>query len=733
MDLVQIIKILIKYSWIILGISILMALVTLLMTYNKPDIYSSYSLINTGLVSGYNPESQNAGKVDYTFTTNEIENLINIATAYETIEELGAKLLAEYVNIIEADNKIISPDGLELLNNYIPDDLKTEIRGLGYDESYRKIILLRDRDRVNPVYKLLYSKNDFFGIEKLKTIRVERQNKSDMIKIQYSASDPGISKRTIELLTKIFVRKQKSIKEGQSTSVLDFFENATHDAADKLKNAEDQLLNFRINNNIINYYEQTRYISSKKEDLEVLYQSEIMKEAAADSTIKKLELQIGNRIELSDLNNELLASRKLLANLTTQLSVIEIMAADSTTNNNKIANLKERVEKLKDNIRKQAYSTYSFQITPAGLEMDNVLNHWLNSIIASEQTKARIEVIKGRRAEFHRIYNKFAPLGSILNRIEREIEVAEKEYLENLHSLNQTRLHKHSMLMSTNLKVVDKPFYPPKPLASKRLLYVVISFITGIVLMLSLLLVIEYFDNTLSNAKMAGEATGLNVLGVIPLYKAKKGIRDETLNLVYKRSKRKLWQNLKTVLIKKSHPLVINILSVRRKEGKSFVGYELSQLLLQLNRRTIFLTPQTDKNRYEANSNLFFYDITNYSSEMVSVSELLDMEKIDNSDVDYIFIEHPATIDQDYPIELLKNSDLNVMVTRANRVWKANEQKIVENILTGTNKELHLILNGCDIEQIEDQIGEIPKKRPFLRRRVKQILSMGFKAKYSLK
>lgn len=732
MDLVQIVKILIRHSWLILGVSLLMAIVTLLMTYNKSNLYSSYSLINTGLVSGYNPETQNAGKVDYTFTTNEIENLINIATAYETLEELGVRLLVEYVNVLEADNRIISVDGLKLLNTFIPAGLKKEIQGLDYSEAYNKIVLLRDRDKVNAIYKLLYSENDFFGIEKLKAIRVERKNKSDMIRIQYSSADPGISKRTIELLTEIFVTKQKKIKEGQSTSVLDFFENATYESATKLKNAEDQLLKFRTNNNIINYYEQTRFISSKKEDLEELYQAELMNEAAADSTIKKLELQIGNRIELADLNNQLLASRKHLANLSTQLSTLELIETDSGLYKNEIKRLNKGVEDLKNNIRNQAYKTYSYQITPQGLEMENVLNHWLNSIIDAEETKARIKVIKRRRAEFHRIYNQFAPLGSILKRIEREIDVAEKEYLENLHSLNQTRLHKHSMLMSTNLKVVDKPFYPPKPLASKRLLYVVLSFITGIVLMLSLLLVIEYFDNTLSDAKMAGEATGLNVLGVMPLYISNKGIENETLNLIFKRSKRKLWQNLKTVLVKKSNPVVINLLSISEKEGKSFVGYELSQLLFQLNVRTIFLTPKIDKNGFEDNSNLYCYDLTKYSSEIVSVSELLDMGKIDYADVDYIFIEHPATIDQGYPIELLKNSDLNVMITRANRVWKTNEQRIVENIVTGTNKKLHLILNGCDIERIEDQIGEIPKKRSYLRRRVKQILSMGFKAKYSL-
>jgi len=38
--------------------------------------------------------------------------------------------------------------------------------------------------------------------------------------------------------------------------------------------------------------------------------------------------------------------------------------------------------------------------------------------------------------DFVRTYQKFAPLGAMLKRIEREIKVAEQSYLELLRSLN---------------------------------------------------------------------------------------------------------------------------------------------------------------------------------------------------------------------------------------------------------------------------------------------------------
>ena len=61
---------------------------------NQAPQYSSHSVINTGLVSAYTIESNEGGTIDYAFTNNELQNIINVATSYHTMEELGLRLLA---------------------------------------------------------------------------------------------------------------------------------------------------------------------------------------------------------------------------------------------------------------------------------------------------------------------------------------------------------------------------------------------------------------------------------------------------------------------------------------------------------------------------------------------------------------------------------------------------------------------------------------------------------------
>ena len=50
--------------------------------------------------------------------------------------------------------------------------------------------------------------------------------------------------------------------------------------------------------------------------------------------------------------------------------------------------------------------------------------------------------------------------GSTLKRIDREISVAEQEYLELLKGLNLAKLKVQDVELSSNIKAVDPPYYP---------------------------------------------------------------------------------------------------------------------------------------------------------------------------------------------------------------------------------------------------------------------------------
>ena len=740
MTLIDFLRLIARHFKLIACTGIFAAATVFFATRNEKKAYSSHTLINTGLVSGYNIERSKGGRVDYAFTNNELENLISIASSHETMKDLGTQLLSTYLMLKQPDSALIYPSNYRLLQDEIGWDFWLDITDFeSFENTLKNVEYYRDKKELNPINQIIFSNHEYFGIEQLGTIQINRERNSDMIRFRYTTTDPGVCQQTLLLLTKIFVGKQKNIKQGQSSDVLAFFERATAQSAGVLKDKEDELLQFMVRNKIINYYEQTRYIAANKEELDKMFFKEQMELAGADSALNRVKKELGDRFEMPKLNADLMTKRRELSNLSAKIARFESLAHDSLeVPNPELATLKEKVKNLKGEMRTTAEATFAVQRTPEGAELKNLLKEWLDQLLQSEQSAARLQVFRQRKKEFDETYQKFAPWGSKLKRIEREIDVAERAYLENLHSYNQARLHQHNMMMSTNLKVVDAPFLPAKPLSSKRLILLVVAFMVGIMLPLGALLSLELLDATLKSPVNASSTIGLDVLSSFPIFPEKK--RENTaldFEEIHKKSFYQLYQNIKLALHKlptSNDPKRLTIFSTRKGEGKSFIASELVHLLREAGERVLFLQAKEEGN----DSSIIHPDDQSYRVdhtffEKKSEADLLNHLDIEPADFGFIILEIPELLAGSYPVDLVGQSDLSLLVTRANRVWNTADSKALERFSGGVNQAPKLIVNAVRPEALEQTLGELPKQRSRFRVWLKNVLNKDFLGKAKLK
>ena len=274
MTLITFLRLLFKNMKILLVGGLSLASMLYMMNKDNKSEYSSSTVLNTGVVSGYNITSGRSARIDNTFTSNELQNIINLAKSHQLREELCARVLAEILSIEKPTPQVINQENYDEMREILGDTIFQKYGVIGdAEKTYHNIIEVRESDMEHPIYEILFSKNDYVGLEHMKGLSVIREGSSDMIRFSYKTTDPGITKLTLDIMVKEFVNLHKEVKEGQSTSVLEFFEESTRKAATRLRNAEDDLLAFRVDNKIINYYEQTRFISAKKEDLDEQYTS----------------------------------------------------------------------------------------------------------------------------------------------------------------------------------------------------------------------------------------------------------------------------------------------------------------------------------------------------------------------------------------------------------------------------------------------------------------------------
>lgn len=703
--------------------------VTFYMTRNTPKEYESQSLINTGLVSGYNIESSGGGRIDYGYTNNEMENILGIARSRETQEELVARLLAQALMQTTPSVEIISAYGFKELKKDIPDAVRSQVVDYqSFEITLQNIKNWRDAIEKNVIKEILESKHPLFGVEAVSSITVKREGTSDQIKITYTTIDPAVCRNTIVLLTKIFTEKYRANKENQTSDVLAFFERATNESAAFLSGKEDNMLDFMVTNKIINYEAQTRFIAAKKEELDEMYFKELMHLAAADSARRNLEVQLGNRESLPKVNQSMIKQRKNLAAISARLANLEIGSLDDSTSvvDPKLVNtLQAQAEKLKAELRRNAEATFAVERTPEGIETKSVLTQWLNQWIDVEQGLARITVFKERNAQFDRIYSKFAPWGSKIKRLEREIDVSERAYLENLHSYNQARLHKFNMMMAGNLRVVDAPHYPEKPKPSKRMMLVILAFLAGFVVPFATLVALEMLDGSLRTPENASEITNLQLFTALPKLPKNWATHPKIkFGLVVERGIEQLLQHLKIDLQLHSRNVVsrIAVLSTNEGDGKTTVAEHAVRKLRGFGHYVLFIRPQsnsTDGTENVEDNKFYKADFTLFDKE--DEADLLENEDIPWHRYSYIITEIPALIGGNYPAKLLSQVDVALLVCRANRSWLPADKRAIETVNKFLKRPSRLVLNAVRIDLLEDSIGEIPRNRSRFRRWIKKV------------
>ena len=194
------------------------------LTKDAPKEYESHTIINTGLVSGYNIESNSSGRIDFGYTNNEMENILGIAKSRETHEELAARLLAQALMQQAPSIAVINEPAFSALKKDIPQAIRTQV--VDYQSLENTVVRIkewRDQHEDNLIKTILEGKHPLFGIEHISSVSIKREGNSDMIRIAYSTIDPSVCRNTLVLLTEIFIAKHRGVKEGQSSDVVAFF------------------------------------------------------------------------------------------------------------------------------------------------------------------------------------------------------------------------------------------------------------------------------------------------------------------------------------------------------------------------------------------------------------------------------------------------------------------------------------------------------------------------------
>jgi len=585
----------------------------------------------------------------------------------------------------------------------------------------------------NFIYELLhYDQHPHYSIASIQQLQIYRITNSDLVRLIYTSDDPGICQQTLKIIAQTFVKNYKALKENQTDLVVAYFKRQVDSADQQLQAAEDRLLKFNKKNNIINYAEQTKYIAAQKEDLDLYYQNEQVRMAQASASLRELETKLTRRDSIylkSDMINQ---KRKQFADVSEKILINEIAEDYNQLVSDEIARLRRDSDRLRDEIKLYVDQLYLYSHSTQGVPISSLLEEWLKNALIYEEAKASLVVLSRRKMDFVRTYQRFAPLGAMLKRIEREITVAEQSYHELLRSLNLAKMRQQNLKMATNIRIVDPPYFPLNARASKAKYLVVAAFLIGFLLVAFIILILEYFDASLRNPERVAQNVNLKLAGAYPYVGS--NVQMKNMVKITNRLSEMIIQNLKLQLTHNAvypaqKPYFILFFSTQDNTGKTFLSHKIANKLRTYGEKVMILNYTSDRalESDDGDFNMDYpYDIKDSFVKATNLKDLIDKNILrrENYPYDYIFLEIPSIIFNDYPLELMNDIDASLMILKSNNKWNKADVSALEMLENVLREKPMVILNEAEDYAVEELISGIKvKKNSAFKKSVKKVMN----------
>lgn len=686
--------------WLILA-PIIIALLAYNKTKNMPNNYTVNCSIYTGIITGVNILSESGISTTSYTQGSMLDNLLNIITSDQTLKQVSLRLYARimvygdpnkdniYINAAHY-RSLYDRNGVirHLIDKSSTNDSINEQRTFENLKAYEK------SDPSNYVYGIYQWNLPYVNRESLQKIDVNRAGNSDMFEISYTTDDPGVTYQTLAILIQEFILQYQELRFGETNDVIAYFEKELERISKELRIAEDSLTDYRVENRVINYDEETKHVAALNRDYELQYWLSESDFRVSDSLRQELEKRMGLSTEILRQNNEYLYYNDKISSLNEQLTIANYYSGSNISQATKDS-LKRELDKAGKSLEVAIQKYGSLKYSKEGVSNDDVVSEWLKQVMAFKKGEAELKVLQDRGEQMEQKYVHFAPIGSTLNRKERIVNISEKEYFSIMEALNSARLRQKSLQMtSATLKVMNEPSYPLTSLSTDAKKIALLAFLAAIIFIIFFFLLVELLDHTLHHKFKAELLTGSQVIGAFtrPLR-----LKARRYNQVYTTLSTQVLCNYATTYFKPNQNNIINLISNEPHEGKSFI---LQQMAEQFTSQGLEVKQLSWQDSKQTDAKSFIQSLNLESDDLLENTSFKDK---------VILVEYPSLKEAAITPDILQGVSLNLQIVDSRRTWKNTDQQLFMRTKEMAGKApVFIVLNYTKLDAAEDLNGLMP-------------------------
>jgi polysaccharide biosynthesis transport protein len=587
-----------------------------------------------------------------------------------------------------------------------------------------------------------------------KDLKVTILPDTGILGMTYRSKDPKLAFGLLNLVSQLMVQENASTNRSAVTSLRKFLEAEVPKKRRQLMEIEAAESNYKRSSGVVSLTNQTDALVSSLSELqnqERLLAAQIKEARARDVSLRGLTntKSIKKTFEAVRVGQDegLKALRTKLAELEALVVTNRSRLGDSHPD--LLAAVEQRDAVKAQYVKQLSRITKTVSKNPDNGDSSELSQDLASKLIVNEVERSgyerKLASVSAQRAELQATLKQLPAKEQNLVELARSREEGATALTLLQRKLSEARMTEAQLV--SNISILDMARLPTDPAWPNKPVVLVLAIVTGIVLVIGVVLLLEALDGTLRGEADVEKLLKLPVLGVLPVLPSsalKRGTPEVFLDdLGTFESYRML---LKTLEFRSQDIRVVVVSSTIAQEGKSLVASRLASVSASLSRRTLIIDADL---RRPVQHELFgvrampglshvieglpliravqptaipnlsiltFGEIYKRPSQLIESTQMRELLEQAAEQYDLVIIDTPPVTSCADAALLSRNSDGMLFVTRPNMTAREVAQRAISELNKNRVHILGVVVNGTTNQTeayyqypIQSSYGSVPK------------------------
>lgn len=340
---------------------------------------------------------------------------------------------------------------------------------------------------------------------------------TELLQISMEHKDPKEAQSILNKLIELFQSANINMNKSALTSARTFIENQKKEVELELQKVEEELLEYKMNNNVVLPTEEAKQGLQKLVEVESLKAMAAIELESTTKSIDGLQYQLLSQSE-SMVTSKVVSNNPLIKQYKGQLTDLETklvgLKAQYTSSHPEVEQVTLQINNLHDALKAEVEKEVTAETSGVNPIYQSLYQQLVNLEVSRIASEAKVAGYDQLIAEYEGKLSELPAKELELVRLERKAKVTGEIYTMLMTRSEEIKISE--VMETSGVHLIDPPYIPKEPIKPNKKMTLLIAGLLGIFLGTGIAFVLAYMDKTVKSADEIEKLIQVPVIGSIP-------------------------------------------------------------------------------------------------------------------------------------------------------------------------------------------------------------------------